>query len=225
MKTTIVTLCYNKWNLTHQFLYDLYRREGDLIDKVIVIENASTDEEVRGGLNYWTNLWPKVSVAWQLVNLGFTIGANTGLKLACENAEKDHLVFLISNDVHISGKFIHQAADILLQEKKYFVGNKLLANDTGWNRFGDRIFPYLEGYFLAATAHGWNEIGYFDENYAPYDFEDIDISTKASSLGYRLTPLNNPAIVHLGGGTLGYNPEREKITRRNQEYFKNKWTK
>lgn len=221
---TIVTLCCNKFNLTNDFLSDLMR-EKENIDEIIVVDNGS-DEETVGGLEWWrTSSELPVKVKRFDENLGFTMGSNIGLRLATENRQAERrIIFLISNDVQISGKFIQQTADILFDPKRSLVGAKLLTHDTGWNTFDGTVFPYLEGYFIAATVDGWIDLNYFDENYAPFDYEDVDLSATARKKGYKLVPLNNPYIHHVGGGTLGYNPERENITRRNREYFRKKWT-
>lgn len=226
-QVTVVTLCKDKFNLTNNLLAGLERFESENIDEIIIVDNHSEEQEVIDGLWWWVReSGLPVSVNRMTENIGFTLGANYGLRMATLNrfAER-RLVFLISNDVSVSGKFIQQTAEILLSPKRALVGAKLLSHDTGWNRFGNIVFPYLEGYFLAAMVDGWVDLDFFDPAYAPFDYEDIDLSTTAKKKGYQLVPLNNPAITHLGGGTLGYNPEREKITRRNQEYFKEKWLK
>jgi GT2 family glycosyltransferase len=105
------------------------------------------------------------------------------------------------------------------------IGNYFHANDTGWNKFGNTLFPYMAGYMLASTSDGWKELGYFDERYVPNDVEDIDLSTTALKLGYNLTSLNLSSIIHKGGQTLKYCSEREKITRINQKKFEVKWMK
>ena len=112
----------------------------------------------------------------------------------------------MSNDVRIHGKFVSQIKEIVTNSPKSLVGGVLYSKDTGWNKFGDKIFPYLEGWLLATTVGNWKELGYFDERFSPCDFEDVDLSTTALSLGYELVPLNNPGLVHMGAGTLGYNP-------------------
>jgi len=233
---TIVVPCHNHFELTDTLLSGLAKHEYDNINKLVIVDDASTEETLRltrARLGAWnkrtyiiTNTVTdggKISV----INAGFTISANRGLKFAadCVDDNNTSIIFLISNDVQVRGKFIQQTADILLAPQKHLVGNNLLSYYTGWNKFGDRLFPYLPGHFLAATAQGWQELGYFDEAYAPWDYEDMDLSTTAMSFGYGLTPLNNPMIVHCGGGSIGYNPEREAITRRNREYFRRKWMK
>lgn len=222
-KTTIVIPCHNHHELTRQILLDLETHEKDLIERVIIVDDKS-DVGAGNVLDSWKITLP-VEVTTLIENVGFTIASNIGLRLvACTKHEKDRIVFLISNDVRIHGKFIKQTEEILSASPKTLVGHKLLLHDTGWNTFNGKTFGYLEGYFLATTADRWNELGYFDSAYAPNDYEDIDLSTKAKGLGFALSPLNTPNIVHQGGGTLGYNPEREAITKRNREYFRKKWT-
>jgi len=224
--TSIVVPCYEKWHLTHALLNDLRKHEKENIDEVIVVNNGSTEEEVADGLNFWqaNNLLP-IKIETIKTNVGFTLASNIGLRIAERDIAERHITFLISNDVRINGKFVEQAADILLGAKRALVGNRLVAFDSGWNNFDGKIYDYLEGWFLAATSDGWKDLGYFDANYAPFDYEDVDLSTTAKRNGYRLMPLNNPTIVHQGAGTIGYNPEREAITKRNREYFRNKWVK
>ena len=125
-------------------------------------------------------------------NEGFTLACNRGLRFVDKILAKRHIAFLISNDVQVKGKFIEQAADILFGARRAFVGNNLLSHDTGWNTFDGVTYSYLEGWFLAATSDGWRDLGYFDENYAPFDFEDVDISQTAKKKGYKLVSLNNP---------------------------------
>src|SRR3990172_5399234 len=133
-KATIITLCYNHYELTNALLRDLHNVERENIQRVIVIDDASTDE-TESKLLYWKNEWPIVEIVRQPKNLGFTLSANTGLRLATQNIKSNHLIFLISNDVHIRGRFVQQTADILLTSQKHLVGNDLLSYDTGWNKF------------------------------------------------------------------------------------------
>lgn len=214
-RVSIVIPTYNTWNLTTNLIENLSKYELENIDRFLVVDDDSA--------------YPKpdfIPISWVVTmskNFGFTIASNAGIRECMREPGSSHIIFLISNDVQINGKFIQQAADILLSGRKYLVGNRLIDWDTGWNKFGDNVFYYLEGFFLAATSDGWKEMEFFDKQYAPHDFEDVDLSTKAKSLGYKLASLNNPNIVHKGAGTLGYNPEREAVTIRNKELFRKKW--
>lgn len=223
-KNIVVTLMYNKAYLTDELLQGLATFERDGIDRVIVVNNGSTKQDSLWQMDEWACKFPfDVQIENLESNLGFTLGANFGLQIAVMNASSDDLIFLISNDVQVRGKFVAQTERIFRENKRTLVGNRHINWDSGWNFFNGHVFDYLEGYFLATTSRGWKFLEYFDPNYAPFDYEDIDLSTKAKDSGFRLVSLNNPFIVHQGGGTLGYNPEREGITKRNKEYFRRKW--
>ena len=82
--------------------------------------------------------------------------------------------------------------------------------------------------FKGAYCHNccyMEKLNYFDERYVPHDFEDVDLSTTALSLGMELIPLNNPGLQHIGGQSIGYSPAREAITRTNLKKFGDKWIK
>lgn len=221
-KISIVIPVYKNADLIQNLLKDLHKWEKDSIDEICIVDDASYDAELDGVLEFWMQYWNVFTILENERNLGFTLSSNKGLEEVTNVAEK-RIVFLISSDVRINGRFINQAVGILDSARRHFVGHKLLSGNTGWNMFDGKIFEYLEGYFLAATGDGWIDLGFFDPNYAPNDFEDVDISTNAKNRGYKLVALNNPVINHLGGRSIGYSKEREAITNRNREYFKWKW--
>lgn len=218
-KVSVVIPTYNTWKLTQGLLDGLSRHESENIDEILVVDDCSPiSPDLASDLPFFILGLAKKS--------GFPVACNAGLQQVTKDrfAEK-RAVFLISNDVVVNGKFIEQASEHLFSAKRYFVGNRHIAFDSGWNTFEGKTFDYLEGWLYASTVDGWRDIGYFDEAYSPYDYEDIDICTTAKSKGYKLVSLNNPHLVHMGGQTIGFNPTREAVTRRNQEYFKNKWLK
>lgn len=214
---SIVIPTYNTWKLTQGLLDCLSRHESENIDEVLIVDDCSNlDAGIESDMPF--------SIIRLAANSGFPIACNVGLQQVNKDrfAEK-RAVFLISNDVVVNGKFIQQAADILFGAKRALVGNRHIGWDSGWNTFDGRVFDYLEGWFFAATSDAWKDLGYFDEAYSPYDYEDVDLATTAKSKGYKLVSLNNPNIVHMGAQTIGFNPTREAVTRRNQEYFRKKW--
>jgi GT2 family glycosyltransferase len=204
--------------MCHQLLYDLYRWDRDNIDEVMLVDDASDDGSI-GGAVWWKKLLP-VRVFRFEENMGFLRSANKGLKKATGDIK-----ILISNDVRVYQPFVTQVMQLLKENQKQLIGNYFHADDTGWNKFADRLFPYLAGYLLASTSTGWDDLEYFDEQFVPNDYEDIDISTNAIKLGYKLTSLNLSSIVHKGGQTITYGSEREKITNVNKRKFGEKWMK
>src|SRR5687767_2727275 len=193
-KVSIVIPTYNTWKLTQGLLDCLSRHESENIDEIIVVNDASPIEpDLESDLPF---------VILNLSeNSGFPVACNFGIKYAIAEQNiysKDKIVFLISNDVVVNGKFIQQAAGILFGAKRALVGNRHIGWDSGWNTFDGKTFDYLEGWFFAATSDAWKDLGYFDEAYSPYDYEDVDLATTAKNKGYKLVSLNNPNIVHMG---------------------------
>lgn len=225
-KVYIVIPTYNNFSLTHNLLWQLNRKEKENITSVLVVNNGSNDnEETENGLKWWSE--SKVGLPVQVLNLPENIHflrcANAGMKDLTSKSNDDDILILLSNDVLVNGKFISQICDIINGNSLAVVGGILYQNDTGWNNLGNHIYPYLEGWLLATTVENWKKLEYFDERFAPCDFEDIHLSTKALSMGMKLIPLNNVGLVHKGGATIGYNEERLKNTKKNQEIFRKIW--
>jgi hypothetical protein len=225
MNVHIVMPCKNHWELTHERLWELYRKERENISSILLIDDGSTDEEVKTGIQWWkdNNMLPVESFHLQS-SVGFLLASNIGLKMKCSSVPEEDIVILQSNDVKVMGKFVSQITGILTTPQR-LVGGILYSHDTGWNKFGDRIFPYLEGWLLATNVNGWKALNYFDEYFAPQDYEDMDLSTTALMFGWELFPLNNVGLVHIGAQTYGYNTARETNTKINQKKFEEKWVK
>ncbi len=212
--TSVVIPVYNNWAGCHQLLFDLYKN-CSLIEEVIIVDDASPNSDVQTGLAWWktTNMLPITTIR-NKENRGFTVSANIGLNFAVED-----VVHLISTDVRVHKDVVQSGKQLLTLEPRYLIGGRYLDWDTGWN-FGQ---PYLEGWYLCATKKAWEELGYFDEVYAPYDMEDVDLSVKAVKSGYSLFHLAEGHFTHEGAKSIGYTEARENITKRNKEAFRKKW--
>lgn len=218
MTVSIVIPIHNNWQLTHQCLLDIYQK-CSLVDEVIVVNDCSTDEAVYSGLEWWkrTKLLPIRHLRLDK-NVMFLKASNIGMKKATGD-----VIILLSNDVRLRGNIVAPILDALRENERRLIGGRYLDWGTGWNQFGTTVFPYLEGWLLAATKDAWEELGYFDEIFAPSDFEDVDISTTARNNGYELWSLSPELTNHLGAQSIGFNPAREAITIANKEKFRQKW--
>lgn len=218
MKVSVVIPIYNRWALTHQCLYDLYNKCTQ-IDEVIIVNDNSPDDDVYSGLNWWksTKMLPIRELRLDK-NVMFLKASNLGM-----NRTNGEIVILLSNDVRINNDIVQPIIDILEANPQTLVGGRLLDWDTGWNTFDGVIFPYLEGWLLAATKDAWLDLDFFDERYMPSDMEDVDLSTMAKALGYELRALPSEYTHHIGGQSIGFNPAREAITIANKEKFRLKW--
>jgi len=216
---------FNHYHLVNELLFSLYKYERENISDILVVDDASTDLEVKTGLNWWKNngMLP-LYVSTNSKNQGFLLTANEGLRdrSGLDTTSLEDILILFGTGTKVYGKFIQQIVQHLTQERS-LVGGVLYQHDTGWNRFGDKVFPYLEGWLLATTVGGWLDLGYFDERYTPCIFEDVDISTTAIEKGYKLIPLNSPSLFHTAGQSINYTEERHEQTRINQKKFGDKW--
>jgi len=221
MKVSIVIPHKDHWELTHALLFSLFKLENQNIYEILLVDDGSQDSATIGGEQWWMHngmFTCPVRVIRLDENVGFLRAANKGLKKA-----SGEVIVLLSNDVQIGEPFISKITATLTDNARRLIGGKLYSHDTGWNKFGDRLFPYLEGWLLAATADGWKDLGYLDERFGISDYEDVDLSTTAISKGYELFPLNIGGIVHMGGQTIGYNDVRLARTLENQKIFRQKW--
>lgn len=220
---SVVIPSYNHWELTHSLLLDVYKNFPSDTE-IIVVDDCSKDKEVSTGLGWWkTSLMAKrLKVFVNEKNAGFLRTANFGVSKATNG-----VVILISNDVKISDNAIGEKILVALgnnADVPTLVGARLLDMNTGWNTFGSKTFPYLEGWLLGFRKDEWIKFGGFDLRYAPYDFEDVDISTTYIANSGKLVGVDLH-VVHLGAQTMQYSPEREAQTKINQEKFRIKWIK
>lgn len=214
MSTSIVIPTYGRWDLLHQLLFDLYKN-CSLIEEVIIVNDKPDEKDVRNGLIWWksTNMLP-IEVVETPENLGFLRASNLGLKRAIEDN-----VILISTDVRVHKDIIQE-----INNPNFIYGGKLLDWDTGWNVFNGKVYRYLEGWILAADKRAWKELDYFDERFAPNDYEDIDFSTKAIEHNFILGTFPEGYVSHLGSQSIPYGDERETGTKINKKKFEEKWS-
>lgn len=216
MKTSVVIPQFNGWSMTHSLLFDLYNWCKD-ISEVLLVDNGSTEKD---GRDWWLgNGMLPLRVERLEENVGFLKAANYGMSKATGD-----ILILISNDVSIKENIVEKVKEYCI-EGRSIVGGNLLSYDTGWNLFNGKIYPYLEGWLLASWKADWQELGGFDEQFSPNDYEDVDFSTTAISKGYALYGLGSPLVSHAGGATLKYSPERQALTEQNREKFRAKWVK
>ncbi len=215
---SVVIPVYNNWVITNECLLNLSRHARG-IDEVVVVNDGSTDEHLHAGLDWWVRFGSLNVREERLgINSGFIKACNYGIKHA-----RRQKILLLSNDVIFRSDVAALRILDALDAGKVLVGGIRYDHDTGWNNIGGRIYPYLEGWLLAFTRETWEELGGFDERYAPSDFEDVDLATTALSLGYRLFALNDRNIIHKGGQSYQYNQTRRERTERNQALFEAKW--
>ncbi len=217
MKVSFVIPSYENFHLVNNLLADIHNYTKP--DEIIVVDDGSKNIAAIDGLAWWRDNYG-IKVLNPIDNLGFLKASNYGMKKATGG-----IICLISTDVRIHGDIITPIKNTLLEQPKTLFGGVVYRDSTGWNEFGEKLFPYAEGWFLSTGKEQWEELGYFDERYIPNDFEDVDLSTKAMSLGYNLFSMPSGLMKHDGAQTIGYTDKRRELTEINREKFREKWIK
>lgn len=212
--------------------------DGFTLDKVIVVDNASSD----GSAKNISDIKLPLQVLYNKENLGFAAACNMGAK----QTSSDYLLFL-NPDTKLFQDSLSTPILFLEQQDKERIGilgvqlvdenghvsrtcarfptpctyfsqmlglNRLFPNlfpshfMTEWDHGTSRIVDHVIGAFFLVRTSIFQEIGGFDERYFVY-LEDLDFSLRTKYLGYVSYYLATTQIYHKGGGS----SEQIKATR------------
>ncbi|MBI3091806.1 MAG: glycosyltransferase [Candidatus Tectomicrobia bacterium] len=212
--------------------------------EIIVVDNGSTD----GTAEFLVRDWPEVRLLRQRRNLGFIGGCNAGAAAA----RGSHLLFLNNDMVvdeeflsPLCAGFEAPAvaavtARILMtdpakqgMESGLTVGRLAHGRFDLWHRrlLDERLaaeFPpslpclYAGGGSSLFSRAAFQQLGGFDRLYAPFYFEDVDLSYRAWQRGWQVRFATQSAVEHQHRGTIGrlYAPAAiAAIVARNRQLF------
>lgn len=204
--------------------------------ELIVVDNGSTDESLAIARSYLGR--PRYRLIENGRNTGFSYAVNQGIRAA-----QGEFVALFNNDAFAEPAWLESLLAAAGQDARIFAVSSLmlrhfepeLADDAGDYvtilgfacKRGDgrkasryqrpcRIFSACGGAALYRKAI-LDEIGLFDELFFAY-FEDVDISWRANSLGYKNVYCPAARCRHICGATTGavrYNPFKSVQSGRN----------
>lgn len=230
MKTSIIIPLYNRWDLCHNRLYEIYQKVplNDL--EVVIVDDCSPEEsEIKGGMAWWQKTFGQFPIRYyrNKENRGFGGTCNNGAKLATGG-----ILAFLSTDVQVMGDFLSPIRAILSERPDVLIGGEVIDFNGGWNevKFNGKpmYVPYCNGWLLACTKDNWEKMGGFDKRYGRFDFEDVDLSTTAQLLGLGLValPESKRLVRHQGAQTIStLNVNRLEQTKKNQLLWQEKWAK
>lgn len=208
---SVITPVWNQIEHTLRYLHQ--NRNVDA--QFIIIDNGSADATPRI-LEDWREAYEgRLTVITNSKNEGFPVACNQGATVATG----DILLFL-NNDIFTYGDYAPFLKQTITDD--VIAGPELNTRDTGWNRFGNTLVPYVAGWCLAVTRKTFNDLCGFDERYSPADYEDMDLSYNAVKQGKSLLWLNLP-IRHISGQSGQQLPNRRELTETNRRKFAEKW--
>ncbi len=235
MKATVVIPNLNGAGWLKDSIESIYAQTMQDFE-LIVIDNASTDESKAIAQSYVGR--SNYTLIENETNTGFSYAVNQGIRIA-----KGEYVALFNNDAFAEPDWLEQLIATAEQDKRIFAVSSLmirhfereLADDAGDYvtllgfacKRGDgmkasrytkpcRVFSACGGAALYRKSI-LDEIGLFDETFFAY-YEDVDISWRANSLGYRNVYCPTAKCYHICGATTGavrYNPFKSIQSGRN----------
>lgn len=215
---SICILTYNKPNLLDARLAELEKFLHLHSAEVCILDNGG--QRGAAQLVISRHIDPRISLrSFRLAdNIGFGGGFN---HLVSES--KGNRLVLLSDDVEVSGDFLGPLASALNDAPTALVCHRAIDWPAGWNQFGEEVFPYPEGYFLAMGRSTWILLGGFDPRFHPHDYEDVDMGMKAKEHGVPIIAMPSLPLRHFGAGTIGQNPNRYENTISMRARFAEKW--
>lgn len=241
-EVSVIIPVYNQIQYTYLCLASILAHTQDVSYEVIIADDVS-DDATKNIDRYATGL----VVCRNEVNQGFLKNCNH----AAEKARGRYLMFL-NNDTQVTDGWLSSLVNLIRSDDTIgMVGSKLVYPDgklqeaggiiwsdgSGWN-YGRMDNPdkpeynyvkdvdYISGAAILLPRELWNQIGGFDERYAPAYCEDSDLAFEVRKAGYRVVYQPLSKIIHYEGVSNGTDTQGEGLKRyqvENSEKLKEKW--
>jgi len=240
---SIVIPVFNQYRFTFHCLAALRRQRSAFGFEVLVVDDGSTDE-TRAQLSRFGNLRLIVNSR----NRGFVRSCNAG----AHQARGRYIVFL-NNDTQVQPGWLDALIGTFRRHSQAgVVGSRLLFPDgrqqeagaivfrdgSSWNygHLDDPYKPrysyvrepdYVSGASLAIRRDLFEQLGGFDEHFAPAYYEDVDLAFRIRAAGYRVLYAPLSRVVHCEGVSAGTNETAAMGMKRfqviNREKFVARW--
>lgn len=187
-------------------------------DQVMVVDNASRD----GSADQVARYFPAVTLLRNEANLGFSGGMNVGLRTLMAQPEPPDAVLLLNQDTLVDpgclaalssalhenpllgavGCKIRYPDGTIQHAGVYLERPRAIVQHVGWHQPDDGRFdqptemPFVTGAALGLRRSVLEQVGLFDEGYAPAYFEDIDLLWRIGRAGYRVGYEPRATLVH-----------------------------
>ncbi len=240
---SIIIPVHNQLPYTLACVRSLLELETKCSYEILIGDDASTDAT----REVFLSLHPSIKLIHQKGNLGFLRTCNAIAK----QAKGTHLLFLNNDTIVLPGCLDALVETFKTRKDAGLVGAKLLNSDgtlqeaggiiwndgSGWNygRGDDpekpeynyvREVDYCSGACIMLPKILWDEIGGFDELYAPAYCEDSDIAFKVREVGKKVYCQYLSEIIHLEGKSNGreINQGLKSYQVINNKKLLNKWS-
>jgi len=234
---------YNNWYLTERCIKSVFRTRDSSNFDVYIVNDGSTDDTIAQLQRY-----PQVKIIDTPKNLGFTKACN----FAFDTLREYKYLYLLNNDTEVQDGFFEFCFALMesnpkagvvgstthfpdgrIQESGAIVWRNALVSSFGRGSSPSGIefsfsrkVDYCTGAGILINNDAFKFVDFFDEIYAPADFEDTDLAFKMRDAGYEVWIAFNSRIIHFEGMTYGrdVNTGIRETAEVNMEKFRNKWS-
>jgi O-antigen biosynthesis protein len=240
---SIIIPVYNKFKYTYDCLRSIQKLLPRRTFEIVIVDDCSEDETLLAPLAFAG----AVRIVRNTKNLGFVRSCNAGAAVA-----KGRYLFFLNNDTLMKDGWLDELVETFEQVPNVGIaGSKLLFGDgrlqevggiiwrlgDGWNWGRDRDpsepaycylrdSDYVSGAALMIERALFNELGGFDEHFAPAYYEDTDLAFRVRAKGKRVVVQPASQIVHLEGVSAGTDTAGSGMKRFqaiNQHKFYQRW--
>jgi len=242
-KVSIIIPVYNQIHYTYACLVSILENTESFDYEIIIADDVSTDatkeiDKFVSGL----------VIARNESNQGFLKNCNNAAKKA-----RGEYIFFLNNDTTVQKDWLPPLIRLLESDKSIgMVGSKLIYPDgrlqeaggiiwsdgSGWNygRCDDpnkpeynyvRDVDYISGAAIMLSRKLWEEIGGFDERYAPAYCEDSDLAFEVRKRGLRVVYQPLSVVTHFEGVSNGTDVNGTGLKRyqvENNKKLQEKWS-
>lgn len=236
---SIVIPVYNQFAYTYNCLWSIHTHNSNIAIELIVADDNSSDmtvelEEIING----------IKVIHNKKNKQFLVNCNN----AAKEAKGKYIVFL-NNDTQVQKDWLKALTDLMEEDINIgLAGSKLVypngrvqeAGGIVWKdgtvlQYGNdrqsgeeelnylRETDYISGASIIIRKTLWDEIGGFDERYAPAYYEDVDLAFEVRKRGYRVVYQPESEVIHFEGMTEGKDIGKKTMIEINRMKFWEKW--
>ena len=216
---SIIIPAYNQVEYTYHCLESILENTKDVSYEVIVADDQSTDDTTK-----LAQTAKGIRISRTPQNMGFLKNCN----LAAKQARGKYILFL-NNDTRVQPQWLSSLVELIESDPTIgMVGSKFVypdgrlqeaggifwSNGTGWNygRLDDpdkaaynyvKDVDYISGASILLSLDLWNQLGGFDERFAPAYCEDADLAFAVRDAGYRVVYQPKSVVIHYEGVSNG----------------------
>ena len=217
--TLVVIIAYNARRYTIECIESVRKKLTPGTYKIVVVDNASTD-----GIREWLSWQSDILLIKSDTNIGFGPACNLAVRSTLGTEYENYDVFLLNSDTVMTSIALPRIISALYEKEDIgavgamanYAGNRQqldveFSSVEEYISFGENLqVPIsdsrmekvrLNGFAMLVKRNVWDQIGGFDEDFAPGYYEDDALSIEILKLGYRLVLARDAFIYHAGSAS------------------------